>query len=230
MLPDVAWVSTDAIGRSHNPIKIGIESQMFTGLVEEMGTVRALGISGSGTRLEIEATLVLDDAEVGSSISVNGCCLTVVDMGRDWWAADVVPETLDRTTIGRLQPGDRVNLERPLAAAGRYGGHIVQGHVDATSAVTAVNSLPDGSWLYEFGLPDSLAAYIVEKGSVAVDGVSLTVAAISRITFSIAIIPHTHEMTVLGQRLVGDLVNIEADVVAKYVERQIRPTLEGDQP
>jgi len=153
----------------------------------------------------------------------------VVDLGDSWWAADVVPETLARTTIGGLGAGDGVNLERPLSAAGRFGGHIVQGHVDATSSVVGRSSLPDGSWLYEFGLPESLTSYVVEKGSVAVDGVSLTVAAISSATFSIAVIPHTHELTVLGQRLVGDLVNIEVDVVAKYVERQMRPTLEGEQ-
>jgi len=201
---------------------------MFTGIVEEMGTVRALVPEGGGARIEVSADLVLGDAEIGSSIAVNGCCLTVVDLGEGWWAADAVPETLDRTNIGRLAPGDSVNLERPLSAAGRFGGHVVQGHVDATTTVVSVVSMEDGSWLYEFDLPDSLSNYVVEKGSVAVDGVSLTIAAITPRSFSIAVIPHTHEVTVLGHRQPGDMVNIEADVLAKYVERQMRPTLEGE--
>ncbi len=203
---------------------------MFTGIVEETGTIRSLTRGGGGARLEVEARLVLTDAEMGSSIAVNGCCLTVVDLGSDWWAADAVPETLERTNIGSLQVGDAVNLERPLAAAGRFGGHIVQGHVDATTSVEAVDEQPDGSWLYEFLTPESLSRYIVEKGSVAVDGVSLTVAAITPTTFSIAVIPHTHEVTVLGRRNPGDLVNIEADVLAKYVEAQHRPFSEKEKP
>jgi len=194
-----------------------------------MGTVRSLVSGGGGARIEIDAETVLADAVVGSSISVNGCCLTVVDLGDGWWAADAVPETLDRTNIGRLAPGDRVNLERPLSADGRFGGHVVQGHVDATVEMVSVDSLPDGSWVHEFALPPSLSNYIVEKGSVAIDGVSLTVAAVTPTTFFIAVIPHTHEVTVLGLRRPGDPVNIEADVLAKYVERQIRPTLEGEQ-
>jgi len=201
---------------------------MFTGIVEEMGIVRALVPEGGGARIEVSADLVLGDAEIGSSIAVNGCCLTVVDMGEGWWAADAVPETLDRTNIGRLAPGDSVNLERPISAAGRFGGHVVQGHVDATTTVLSVASMDDGSWLYEFDLPDSLSNYVVEKGSVAVDGVSLTIAAITPQSFSIAVIPHTHEVTVLGRRQPGDMVNIEADVLAKYVERQMRHTLEGE--
>ncbi len=203
---------------------------MFTGIVEEMGTIRTLVPSGGGARIEVGAEVVLADVEIGSSMAVNGCCLTVVDIGEHWWAADAVPETLNRTNIGRLGAGDRVNLERPLSAAGRFGGHIVQGHVDATAAVVSVAGLPDGSWLYEFELPGSLSNYVVEKGSVAIDGVSLTVAAITPTTFSVAVIPHTYEVTVLGFRRAGDLVNIEADVLAKYVERQIQPTLEGEQP
>jgi len=203
---------------------------MFTGIVEEMGTIRGLVPSGGGARIEVGAEVVLADVEIGSSMAVNGCCLTVVDMGDGWWAADAVPETLSRTNIGRLGPGDRVNLERPLSAAGRFGGHVVQGHIDATAAVVSVDGLPDGSWLYEFELPGSLSDYIVEKGSVAIDGVSLTVTAITPTTFSTAVIPHTHEVTVLGLRHAGDLVNIEADVLAKYVERLIRPTLQGGQP
>lgn len=198
---------------------------MFTGLVEEVGTVRSVTPVGDGARVVIEAALVLEDAEIGASIAVNGCCLTVVEFDDTSWAADAVPETLDRTNIGSLQPGDVVNLERPLAANGRYGGHVVQGHVDATAAVSSIDELDDGSFRYTFELPPSLANYVVEKGSVAIDGISLTVADVGPTTFSIAIIPHTHEVTTVGRRSVGDRVNVEADVLAKYVERLVRPSL-----
>jgi len=152
----------------------------------------------------------------------------VVDLGTGWWAAEAVPETLDRTNIGSLEVGDRVNLERPLAAAGRFGGHVVQGHVDTTAEIMGIDGLPDGSWVYEFELDSSLCNYVVEKGSVAIDGISLTVAGVTPSSFSIAVIPHTHEVTVLGARRPGDSVNVEADILAKYVERQIRPTLGGE--
>lgn len=198
---------------------------MFTGLVEEMGTVRSVTPVGDGARVVIEAATVLDDATIGASIAVNGCCLTVVELDSDSWAADAVPETLDRTNIGTLRPGDRVNLERPLAANGRYGGHVVQGHVDATATVSAIDELDDGSHRYTFDLPTGIAPYVVEKGSIAVDGISLTVAAVDATSFSIAVIPHTHEVTTIGRRTVGDAVNVEADVLAKYVERLVRPSL-----
>ncbi len=198
---------------------------MFTGIVEEVGTIRALVPDGGGARVEVNADLVLGDAEIGSSIAVNGCCLTVVDMGDGWWAADAVPETLERTNIGSLAPGDRVNLERPLAAGGRFGGHVVQGHVDATTTVSDIAELEDGSFRYTFQLPTTIAGYVVEKGSIAIDGISLTVAAVDSTTFTIAVIPHTHEVTALGARTVGSRVNLEADVLAKYVERLVRPLL-----
>ena len=198
---------------------------MFTGLVEEVGTVRSVTQSGGGARVEIDASLILEDAELGASIAVNGCCLTVVEFTDSWWAADAVPETLDRTNIGALNPGDQVNLERPLAANGRYGGHVVQGHIDDTTAVAAIAELEDGSFRYTFALPPSLASYVVEKGSIAIDGISLTVAAVDSTTFTIAVIPHTHEVTALASRSVGSRVNLEADVLAKYVERLVRPSL-----
>ena len=196
---------------------------MFTGLVEEVGTVRSVTPVGDGARVEIGAALVLTDVEMGASIAVNGCCLTVVDWGDGWWAADAVPETLSRTNLGALGPGDPVNLERPLPANGRYGGHVVQGHVDGTGAVQRIEQLDDGSYLFTFSLPAELGVYVVEKGSIAVDGVSLTVADVTPTTFSIAIIPHTHAVTAMGRRRVGDTVNVEADVLAKYVERLVRP-------
>ena len=197
---------------------------MFTGLVEEVGTVRSVTPVGNGARVEIGAALVLTDVEMGASIAVNGCCLTVVDWGDGWWAADAVPETLSRTNLGALGPGDPVNLERPLPANGRYGGHVVQGHVDGTGAVQRIEQLDDGSYLFTFSLPAELGVYVVEKGSIAVDGVSLTVADVTPTTFSIAIIPHTHAVTAMGRRRVGDTVNVEADVLAKYVERLVRPS------
>lgn len=197
---------------------------MFTGLVEEVGTVRSVTPVGNGARVEIGAALVLTDVEMGASIAVNGCCLTVVDWGDGWWAADAVPETLSRTNLGALGPGDPVNLERPLPANGRYGGHVVQGHVDGTGAVQRIEQLDDGSYLFTFSLPAELGVYVVEKGSIAVDGISLTVADVTPTTFSIAIIPHTHAVTAMGRRRVGDTVNVEADVLAKYVERLVRPS------
>lgn len=198
---------------------------MFTGLVEEVGTVRSVTPVGEGARVDIGASLVLEDVVMGASIAVNGCCLTVVDWGTDWWAADAVPETLERTNLGRLTSGDPVNLERPLAADGRYGGHVVQGHVDGTAELVALEGLEDGSYRFDFSLSPSLAPYVVEKGSIAVDGISLTVAAVTATTFSIAVIPHTFAVTAMGRRHVGDTVNLEADVLAKYVERLVRPML-----
>ncbi|GJM38782.1 MAG: riboflavin synthase subunit alpha [Acidimicrobiales bacterium] len=198
---------------------------MFTGLVEEVGTVRSVTPVADGAKVVIDAAVVLEDAVIGASIAVNGCCLTVVEIDGSGWTADAVPETLDRTTIGGLEAGDRVNLERPLAANGRYGGHVVQGHVDATTAVRSIEELADGSFRYTFELPATMADYVVEKGSIAVDGISLTVAAVAAASFSIAVIPHTHEVTTLGSRTVGDRVNLEADVLAKYVERLVRPSL-----
>ena len=170
---------------------------MFTGLIEEVGTIRSVAPVGEGARVTIAASTVLDDVEMGASIAVNGCCLTVVEWGDDWWSADAVPETMDRTNLGGLAPGDPVNLERPLAANGRYGGHVVQGHVDGTGEVQSIEELDDGSWRFTFTLPSELANYVVEKGSIAVDGISLTVAAVTPSTFSIAIIPHTFAVTAM---------------------------------
>ena len=198
---------------------------MFTGLVEEVGIIRSVSPVGEGARVEIAATTVLDDVEMGASIAVNGCCLTVAEWGDDWRAADAVPETMERTNLGGLNAGDPVNLERPLAANGRYGGHVVQGHVDGTGEVVGIDELDDGSWRFTFSLPPELVNYVVEKGSIAIDGISLTVAAVTPTTFSIAIIPHTFAVTAMGRRAVGDTVNLEADVLAKYVERLVRPSL-----
>ncbi|MBV9329634.1 MAG: riboflavin synthase [Chloroflexi bacterium] len=192
---------------------------MFTGIVEELATVRRIIPHASGARVEIAATTVLDDVHVGDSISLNGCCLTVVEIGGESYEVDVVEESLRVTTLGGLQPGDRVNLERSVRMADRLGGHLVQGHVDATATLAARERLADGSMLLRFEAPHEVLRYVVYKGSIAVDGISLTVAGVDDAGFSIAVIPHTQVVTTLGFRQVGDKVNLETDVLARYVER-----------
>jgi len=194
---------------------------MFTGIVEELGAVRAVTPNAGGARIEIVATRVLDDAELGASIAVNGCCLTVVELHEGWWAADAVTETLHRTALGALRAGDPVNLERPVRLADRLGGHLVQGHVDAVGTLRDRAPLPDGSTRMTFRAPSDILRYVVEKGSITVDGISLTVASLSVTDdeFDIAVIPHTLAVTTLGYRQPGDAVNLEVDVLAKYVER-----------
>lgn len=190
---------------------------MFTGIVEELGQVRDLQSRGSTARIAVSAEVVLEDARVGDSIAVNGCCLTVVDLGPGWWAADVVAETLSRTNLGFLRAGDPVNLERSLLVSARLGGHIVQGHVDCVG--TVVEPAPD----LRIAAGRHLMPYLVEKGSITVDGVSLTVVSVvDDEGFTVAVIPHTMEVTTLGLRRRGDRVNLEADVIAKYTERLLR--------
>lgn len=196
---------------------------MFTGIVEELGTVKSVREAGGGARIEIGADAVLDGLEPGASVAVNGCCLTVVDLQPGTWAADAVIETLRRTNLGTLGPGDPVNLERPVPAGGRLDGHIVQGHVDGTGTVAHRNELPDGSFDLRVETGADLLRYVVEKGSIALDGVSLTVVSVDDEGFHVALIPHTAEVTTLGHRSAGDRVNLEVDLVAKYVERLLRP-------
>jgi len=197
---------------------------VFTGIIEELGRVRAIDRREGGARLEIAASTVLADTRPGDSIAVNGCCLTVVDRGDGWWAADAVIETLERTALGSLERDDSVNLERPLRLSDHLGGHLVQGHVDAVGQVAARRPLADGSTRFTFSAPADVLRYVVEKGSVAVDGISLTVAALGDEAFDVAIIPHTLAVTTLGQRDPGAAVNVEADLIAKYVERLLVPT------
>ncbi len=197
---------------------------MFTGIIEELGSVRAIDRREGGARLEIAATKVLADARAGDSIAVSGCCLTVVDRGDGWWAADAVIETLERTTLGSLEPDDPVNLERPVRLSDHLGGHLVQGHVDAVGHVAGRTQLADGSTRFTFSAPPDVLRYVVEKGSIAVDGISLTAASLGDDAFDVAVIPHTLAVTTLGHKRPGAAVNLEADLVAKYVERLLVPT------
>ena len=194
---------------------------MFTGIVEELGHVQLVTPNAGGARIEISATIVVGDARIGDSIAVNGCCLTVVELGDGWWAADAVTETLDRTSLGELQAGDPVNLERPVRVEDRLGGHIVQGHVDGVGRLAGRDALPDGSTRMRFTVPPTLLRYVVEKGSITLDGISLTVAALDDDAgaVEIAVIPHTLSVTTLGPKGLGDPVNVEVDILAKHVER-----------
>lgn len=193
---------------------------MFTGIVEEKGRVRALRRGGPGALLDITCAEVLGGTRIGDSISVNGCCVTVTRLDEDGFQAALMGETLDRTGLGGLADGDAVNLERAMSADARFGGHLVQGHVDGVGEVVAVTD--KGAWtVLRIAVPEGLRQYVVEKGSVTVDGASLTVMAVEPEGFSVGLIPHTLEMTVLGERGAGDRVNLEVDLVAKYVERML---------
>ena len=198
---------------------------MFTGIVEELGVVEALEDQGDAVRLTVRGPQVTVDARPGDSVSVNGCCLTVAEREGETFTADVMRETLDKTTLGALERGARVNLERAVTPADRLGGHIVQGHVDGTGSV--VRRTPSQHWeVVAVSLPTGLSRYVVAKGSVAVDGVSLTVVEVADDTFTVSLIPETLARTTLGAKQPGDPVNVEVDVLAKYVERLLRDRTE----
>ncbi|MCY7372116.1 MAG: riboflavin synthase [Spirochaetaceae bacterium] len=191
---------------------------MFTGIVEELGHVTELIDLGDSVRLSVHGPMVAEGARRGDSLAVNGVCLTVVEAMGDGFTADVMRETLDRSSLGSLAPGTPVNLERPMRVDGRLGGHLVQGHVDGTGSI--IERTSSEHWdVVRVSLPGDLARYIVHKGSVTVDGVSLTVASVTDDSFTVSLIPTSLELTTLGHKQVGDLVNLEVDVVAKYVER-----------
>lgn len=192
---------------------------MFTGIVEEVGTVADLQRRDGSAVLTVACATVVADARVGDSISVNGCCLTITELG-DGFTADLMGETVDRTALAQLAPGAPVNLERALRADSRLGGHLVQGHVDGVAEVLAVEAHSDWTTM-RFSLPPALTRYVVEKGSITVDGVSLTVTAVGERSFEVGLIPHTLAVTVLGSRKAGDRVNLEVDVIARYVERML---------
>jgi riboflavin synthase len=195
---------------------------MFTGIVEEVGTIESIaGNSTGGARIRIACKDVLSDSAEGASIAVEGVCLTALDIRTDSFAADLAPETLQRTNLGQLPAGSLVNLERPLLATGRLSGHVVQGHVDGTGELLSLEELGDGNWWLKIRIPPELDRYVVFKGSICINGISLTVAAIENGVVSVTIIPHTYRATSLQARRPGDIVNLECDVVAKYVEKML---------
>ena len=200
---------------------------MFTGIVEEMGTIAEARVLPELARFRVECVKALEGTEIGDSVAVNGVCLTAVQAGGGGLSFEAVPETLRRTNLGALGVGDRVNLERPLSLSSRLGGHVVQGHIDGTATVTSVR--PDGeSLLFEFETSAEIARYVVEKGFVALDGVSLTVTHCKGVRFGVALIPYTIENVVMGDKGPGYRVNVEVDVIAKYLEKLARPYLEAN--
>lgn len=200
---------------------------MFTGLVEAQGTVHLLEKNGSAIDLTLEISeLITNDAHIGDSVAINGCCLTVVEISDGFLKFQAGAETLAKTNLGRLSLGDQVNIERPLAADGRLGGHFVQGHVDGVGTIKSIDR--DGEWITMwFDIPKELALQMVPKGSVTIDGISLTIVECEQKAFSIALIPHTLEVTTMGQKQVGSVVNLETDILGKYVQKLIPITLDG---
>lgn len=191
---------------------------MFTGIIEEMGSVKALRRSGGSARLTLAASKVLEGTALGDSICVNGVCLTVVEMTSAEFSADVAVETLRVTNLGELTTGSTVNLERALQLSARIGGHLVSGHVDAVGRIREKREEGNG-WRILFDVPQTLLRYVIKKGSIAIDGISLTVADVDAAGFSIAMIPHTAKLTTLGYKKAGETVNLETDIIGKYVER-----------
>jgi riboflavin synthase len=191
---------------------------MFTGIIEEIGKVEGISKQGRNLKLRIKAHKILDDLKMGDSININGACQTIIKTDAESFIVEAVEETLQKTNLGQSRKNDVVNLERALKFSDRLGGHLVTGHVDCVGKIKSIVKR-DGSFLYEFELPEEYSAYLVEKGSVAVDGISLTVVKVLNTSFTISIIPFTQENTTFGIKKVGDLVNIETDLIGKYVER-----------
>ena len=202
---------------------------MFTGIVEEVGTLQNIRKGTHSAVLTIGADTVLSDIHVGDSIAVNGICLTATSFSAHSFTADVMHETLNRSSLAALKPGAHVNLERAMAANGRFGGHIVAGHVDGVGKVTAIKQDDNAIW-YTIAAGPEILRYVVEKGSITIDGISLTVAKVTGQDFSISAIPHTAKVTVLGERRVGDAVNLETDIIGKYVEKLMKPAEEPEKP
>ncbi len=194
---------------------------MFTGIVEEMGEMVSVRRGANSAVLTVKANKVLQDVHLGDSMMVNGVCLTVTSFTKDRFSADVMHETLRRSSLGLLRSGGKVNLERAMAAQGRFGGHLVSGHIDGTGVIRAISRDDNATW-YRIRTPREVLRYIVEKGSIAIDGISLTVAAVASDEFSVSIIPHTSDQTTLALRRVGDTVNLECDIIGKYVEQFVK--------
>jgi len=195
---------------------------MFTGIIEEAGTVESVVTRSAGARLKVRCAAVMEDMKEGASIAVNGVCLTAVDLRADGFHADLAPETLRRSNLGDLGAGARVNLERPLSPSGRLSGHIVQGHVDGTGEFLSLEALGDENWWLRIRVPAELDSFLVYKGSIAIDGISLTIAALEGDVLSVTIIPHTYRNTTLGGYRAGARVNLECDILAKHVEKLLR--------
>ncbi len=202
---------------------------MFTGIIEELGTVDAVQVRAAGSRLRVRCSTVMQDMTEGASIAVNGVCLTAVELRPDSFHADLAPETLRRSNLGTLRPGSRVNLERPLSPTGRLSGHIVQGHVDGTGEFVSMEALGDENWWLRVRVPPELDPFLVEKGSIAVDGISLTIAGLEGDLLAVTIIPHTYRNTTLGGYRTGDRVNLECDILAKHVAKLLGK-LDGKRP
>ena len=202
---------------------------MFTGIIEELGTVKALSMAGKSGTIAISAKKVLEKTKIGDSIAVNGVCLTVTTLKPDGFTADVMAETIRRSSLGSLNPGSKVNLERAMAADGRFGGHIVSGHIDGTGTITEFRKEENAVWVRIEASP-AIMNLIVEKGSICIDGISLTVATVSKTDFQVSVIPHTGEETTLLKKVPGDKVNLENDVVGKYVQKllEIAPVSEDN--
>ena len=201
---------------------------MFTGIIEEVGTIEFLEARPTGARIRVNCRVVTSDAAEGTSIAVNGVCLTALEIGAHAFSADLAPETLRRTNLGDLEAGSIVNLERPLLATGRLHGHVVQGHVDGTGEFLGLDVLGDNNYWLRIRIPEELDRYIVHKGSIAIDGISLTIAAIQEYVLAVTIIPHTYEMTALRVCRPGSRVNLECDVFAKYLEKMVSGYKAGD--
>lgn len=199
---------------------------MFTGIIEEIGEILAMQKNAESMILSIKAQKILDDVKIGDSIATNGVCLTVVGLGGDFFKADVMHETMDRSSLGRLKIGSKVNLERAMRADGRFGGHMVAGHIDGTGKISDIHKDDNAVW-YTMTTDQQILRYIVEKGSVAIDGISLTVAKVTQMDFSVSVIPHTLQQTTLAGRRKGDIVNLENDMVGKYIEKFLMQEMEN---
>ncbi len=195
---------------------------MFTGIIEEVGTIQTIQNGGNSSFIKVKAEKILEDIHIGDSIAVNGVCLTVTNYSKEMFCADVMNETLRRSSLGSLKNGSPVNLERAMSANGRFGGHIVSGHIDGTGNISSVKNDGIAIW-YTINTIPEIMDYIIEKGSIAIDGISLTVAKVSENDFSVSIIPHTAQQTILSYKKAGDVVNLENDIVGKYIKKFINP-------
>ena len=195
---------------------------MFTGLIEETGTLQNLNRGSASCVLTVGCREVLENTKIGDSIAVNGVCLTVTSLGSNYFTADAMPETLNRSSLGELRTGSLVNLERAMPADGRFGGHIVSGHIDGTGTIEQIQTDANAVW-YTVSAPAQILRYIVEKGSITIDGISLTVAYVDEKVFKVSIIPHTQKVTALHEKRIGSIVNLECDIIGKYVEKLLTP-------